>query len=516
VIRRLLFLALTAALVAAVIVLSNGDEDPPPRYTIELDNAFGLVVGGDVRVAGVNAGRVSDIELDERTKKALVEVEITQTGFGSFRSDVFCESKPQSPLGEYFVDCLPGRERKILPEGSRIPVRQTTSTIPPDLITNIMRLPYRERMRLILMEFGAGLAGRPKDLNDAIRRGVPALRQSARVLEILADHNRVIRDLVDDADEVIGELADNRRNVGKFVSEARDTASAAAERADDLATNWRKLPTFLRELRPTLAALGETADEQRPVLVDLNASAGELRRFLDLSGDFSHASRPAFRGLADAAEVGRGTVRAGRPRVAELRGYARPSVDLAENLAIVLEDFDDPRRATEPNPRSPGGRGFSGSQAILQYVFNQTMVLNAFDQLGHMVRSGIFVDHCSPHVDAETYKRDERRLRDCPAWLGPTQPGVTAPDFNVPPRDPQDFNARTQATSEEKPEPGDDTGGDRVRAGERDAEHRDRERRPAAIERLIERLAGDRNGPPAPAPEGAPAPLPLLDYLLAP
>ena len=58
---------------------------PPPaaaaagtarRYMVELDNAFGMVEGGDVRVAGVNAGRSSTIELDERTLKALVEVEI--------------------------------------------------------------------------------------------------------------------------------------------------------------------------------------------------------------------------------------------------------------------------------------------------------------------------------------------------------------------------------------------------------------------------------------------------------
>jgi len=427
-VRRLLAALVPVAAAGALALTAAGGDGSGDarRYTIELDNAFGLVEGGDVRVAGVNAGRVVELDLDRRTQKALVEVEITERGFGSLRSDVFCESRPQSPIGEYFLDCLPGRSRRELRPGSRVPVHQTASTIPPDLIQNIMRLPYRERFRLIINEFGAGLAGRPDDLNEAIRRGVPALRQSARLLDVLADHNRVIRDLVTDADRVVGRLAANRRNVGKFVVEARDTASASAERRDDIATNFRKLPLFLEELTPTMAALGEVAQEQRPVLVDLNASAGELRRFFDESADFYDASRPAMRALAEAAQPGREAVRAARPRVRELRSYAERTPDLGRNLRITLEDFDDQDRAVERDPRSPGGRGYSGTQAILSYAFNQSLVNNAFDELGYMVRAAAHTDHCSPYADAETAKRPDKA--DCRSWLGPNQPGVTTPD----------------------------------------------------------------------------------------
>ena len=220
--RRILVTPLLVIAVAALAVLlaGGGGGDEGRRYTVELDNAFGLVEGGDVRVAGANAGRVVELRLDERTQKALVDVEITERGFGSLRSDVFCESRPQSPIGEYFLDCLPGTAKRELAPGSRVPVKQTASTIPPDLIQNIMRLPYRERFRLIVNEFGAGLAGRPQDLNQAIRRGVPALRQTSRLLEVLAEHDTVIRDLVTDADTVLKRLSDNRRDVGRFVVEA--------------------------------------------------------------------------------------------------------------------------------------------------------------------------------------------------------------------------------------------------------------------------------------------------------
>ncbi len=54
-----------------------------------------------------------------------------------------------------------------------MPVTQTQSTIPQDLLQDVMRRPYRERLRLIINELGTGLAGRPQDLNEVIRRADP-------------------------------------------------------------------------------------------------------------------------------------------------------------------------------------------------------------------------------------------------------------------------------------------------------------------------------------------------------
>jgi virulence factor Mce-like protein len=433
--RRLATVLFLAGVVAAALVVSapgGSGGDDPRRYVVELDNAFGMVLGGDVRVAGVNAGTITDVDLDERSLKALVEVEIDEKGFGSLREDTTCETRPQSPLGEYFLDCNPGTAPREIEDGGRIAVERTTSTIPPDLVQNTMRRPYAERFRLVINEFGAGLAGRPEDLNDAIRRGVPALRQTSNVLAILADHDRVIRDLVGDAERVIGKLADNRRDVGRFVDEAEDTASASAERADDIALNFQKLPTFVRELRPTMAALGEAAREQTPVLVDLSAAAPDLARFLDNSGEFAEVARPAIRALGEAAPVGREAVRAALPNTRELRRYAEPTPDLAQNLRITLEDFANPERAVEPDPRSPGGRGYSGLEAILRYVFSQSLTLNGFDEFGHMVRAAVFVDDCAPYMDGERAKAQPELAEQCNSWLGPNQPGINQPDPSPP------------------------------------------------------------------------------------
>lgn len=158
---------------------------------------------------------------------------------------MFCETRPQSLIGEYFIDCRPGTSAKKLPAGGRIPVTQTASTIPADLLNNVLRLPYRERLRIILNELGAGVGGRAEDLNAAIRRGSPALRETDRVLALLARQNTVLENLVTDADVVVGDLAGNRKNVGRWVRETEDAATASAERRRDIAGGLRRLPGFL-------------------------------------------------------------------------------------------------------------------------------------------------------------------------------------------------------------------------------------------------------------------------------
>ena len=518
--RRLVTALLAVVVAVAFVAASGGGDDGGRRYVVVLHNAFGMVEDGDVRVAGTNAGKIREIGLDLKTHRALVEIELTASGYGTFRRDAECETRPQSPLGEFYLDCKPGSDPRELAEGARI--TNTASTIPPDLITNIMRRPYRERFRLILGELGAGLAGRPEDLNDAIRRAVPALRQSANLLAILADHNRVITRLVTDADRVVGRLADNRRDVGRFVGEAEDTATASAERAADLQQNWRRLPGFLTELTPTMARLEEAAREQRPVLVDLSASAPRLTRFLDLSAEFSDASRPAIRALADAAPVGEEALRAARPRIRELRDYARPSVDLGRNLAITLEDFDDPKRAVEPHPRSPGGKGFAGTQALLQYIFTQTVQTNAFDELGHLSRVSLIASPCAPLTNAKDYKEKEAELKECRAWLGPNQPGITTPDPTA-----QGQDSGKLASGDEDPGSG-PSGRTRYRGGTPDAGGGDGagpgggeprpglplDRAPPQIREQIERLLEQlQQGPPG---ADEPDPEDLLDFLLAP
>jgi len=430
--RRILVTALLLAAGSAFALLAGGasDEDSgSPSYIVEVRDAFGLIEGADLKVAGVRAGKISSMKLDLDTNNALVGVELTEKGFSPFRKDVECETRPQSLIGEYFIDCQPGNSQEKLEDGAKIPVSQTFSTIAPDLVNNILRLPQRDRLRIILNELGTGVAARGEDLNQAIRRGVPALRETDRLLAILARQSEVIATLIGNADVVIGDLADNKADVGRFVVEARDTAAASAERRVELADTFNKLPGFLAQLRPAMRDLGRVADAQTPALRDLAATSPQLTRLLNNLGPFADASRPAIRSLGDTAAIGRQAIPALRPTVRQLNLFSQKTPELGKNLAIILEDLYDRDRAVERDPRSPGGRGFNGLENILGYVFWQSQAINIFDENGYILKVSVRDNECAAYADANRVRNASQEYREtCSAGLGPTQPGINAPD----------------------------------------------------------------------------------------
>ena len=150
-------IALLVALVcgAALSVGAKRDEDTGGKtYELLFDNAFGLTEGGDFKVAGVRAGQTSTFKVTKVDGRpvALVEAEVTEPGLADLRTDARCEIRPQSLIGEYFVDCQPGSSDERLADGDRVPVQRTSSTIAIDLVNDVIRRPYRERLRLIVGE----------------------------------------------------------------------------------------------------------------------------------------------------------------------------------------------------------------------------------------------------------------------------------------------------------------------------------------------------------------------------
>jgi virulence factor Mce-like protein len=439
--RRIVVTIALAATIGAFGLLaggaSNGDESAR-KYWAELDNAFGLITGGDLKVAGVRAGKITDLEVDTKSHRALVGFEITKQGFGSLRTDTRCESRPQSLIGEYFLDCLPGTAKNELKPGSTIPVERTASTVPPDLVNSILRRPYRERLSIIISSLGAAVAGNGKSLNDAIRRANPALRETDKVLKTLASQSKVLQDLTRDADVVIGDLARNRKDVGRWVVEAGETASASAERRDDIAAGFRRLPDFLAELRPTMAALGRVAEEQTPALRNLNASADQLETLFKQLGPFADASRPAFRSLGRASKTGDAAVKSAADTVQLLDGFAKGTPELGQNLRIVLEHLDDPANTAEYDPRAaqasgrPMPTGYSGIEALLTYIYDQVLSINTFDSTQHILKVAPWEGECADYADVQRIKEVHDLEKECGSRLGPNWIGINFPDVTKP------------------------------------------------------------------------------------
>jgi phospholipid/cholesterol/gamma-HCH transport system substrate-binding protein len=501
--RLTVITAVLAAATVAVLGTGAGDEGGYKVRAI-FDNAVSVIPGEDVKIAGVKVGTVESLDVTA-DKKAAIVLRITEPGFRDFRSDATCIIRPQSLIGEKFVECTPTQPKPVgspqAPPLRRIesgpgkgqhllPVSQTSTPVDIDLINNVLRRPYAERLSIILNELGIAVAGRGQDINATIRRANPALRETDKVLAILARQNRVLADLASDSDAILEPLARERRAMADSFVQQNTVAEATAERGDDLERNLALLPPFLRQLRPTMRRLGALADQATPVLVDLGARAPSINTLIRQLGPFSRAALPALRTLGQAGDIGGPALVRSRPTIRELRRFARSGRPVARNLALLLNSF----------------QRTGGVERLMDYIFYQVAAINGFDQFGHYLRAGLIVNSCS------TYAVEP--IEGCSANFQRTT--GTSSELSAGQR--RNLAARLAALADDQPAPAATKptggGGGPVPA-------------PPVAPRIVlpggleELLQGGRSQPrpaaPRPPKAGVPAPDPregLLDYLL--
>jgi ABC-type transporter Mla subunit MlaD len=464
VIRRLATIAFVLGACALVVVLAGAGGKPSESgktIKIAFSNAFGLTEGGDLRVGGVIAGSTDTFDVSKgpecqlgnpnrqpRRACAIVTAKVTEPGFTSFRTDATCAIRQQSLIGEYYVDCQPGSAKQELPSGKIIPDTRTASTIPTDLVNNILRRPYRDRLRLIIAELGTGLAGRPEDVAKLLKQAHPGLRETDKTLKILAGQTRIIKNFISNSDVVVAQLQQKKNEVARWIKTAGRTAEISATRRAAIAAGFQKLPTFLDELKPTMVQLGQLTDAQTPLLQKLRQSAPQLTLLFTRLGPFANASRPAFRSLGSLSVVGKKALTDSKDEIATLRALAGDAPATFKPLRQFLQTLDNRKRAFDKDPRATdtappapdptraNGRGFTGMEGIWNFFYWQTLSINEFDSISHFLRVLLIDDpNCSPYTaDARPPSRGgqndqgDKGRRLCASYLGPHQPGITAPD----------------------------------------------------------------------------------------
>ena len=248
----------------------------------------------------------------------------------------------------------PGRPRH------RVPASQVSQTVQNDLVQNTLREPFKQRLPLLINEFGTALAGNPDSLNQAIRLGAPALTQLHKVhARSSRSQNRIItrpQRQLRPGDRQARCAPRGRRQV--HPARRRDTADASAARREDLSRDFEILDDFLAELQPTLAKLDDVAQTRhaaahRPARRGARAQPPRAQPagLLDSASDAS-LDQPRRR-----STVGEQALRRGADEIRRSPTPAQKAPTTGEILADFLRDLDDPRRAVEIDDRVPEDTG---------------------------------------------------------------------------------------------------------------------------------------------------------------
>ncbi|MFL5896274.1 MAG: MlaD family protein [Thermoleophilaceae bacterium] len=366
--RAALGLLGAAALVAALAAAGGGGGPANYRVDAVFSNAAGLIPGQNVEIAGAVVGEVKAIELTPQ-HRALVEMDV-QTGFAPFRADASCEIKPQSLIGEKFVECDPGSPAGRELRGP-VPLARTHSPVDIDLVFAALRRPYVERLSLIVDELGTGLAGRPRDLQLAIKRANPALQETAHLLAMVNRDRGLLGRLIDRSDAVLAQLAPHDRDVTRFIDRADAATTEVANHRDALGASIDRLPPLLAQLEPSAGSLAGVARDARPVVHELSAATPQLRALFSDLAPLTSAGRPALRALRSASDEGRSAVAAARPVAAALK----PAAALMPSLNRIVAELTASLRKT------------GGVEAINAFTWLGSAATGRFDAVSHIIPS---------------------------------------------------------------------------------------------------------------------------------
>jgi ABC-type transporter Mla subunit MlaD len=410
--RAIIAVALVVAVVAVVSIASGGNGDDAYRVRAVFDNGAFMVPDEEVRVAGANVGTIESVDVSMPGEtvayrdgkpvsipgKAIIVMNITDPGFQDFRSDGGCHIRPQSLIGEKFVDCrltlprAPGSPvpppLQQVPEGEEgagqylLPLGSNGASVDPDLINDIQSLPYAQRFRLIFNELGAGFAGRGGDLEVLIKRANPVLRDVDRMFGILSAQRERLAQLTSDSDEILGPFARERAHVAGFFANAGAAGQASAERGAQLEASLRKIPTFLREFRLTMRGLQDFSDAAAPVFSDFGRAAPAFTDATRTLVPFSEATTVALKSLGETGEASGPIFREADPIVRKATDLAKSGVSPTTELARLFVNL----------------RQTKGWDRLVELIYNTNASLNGFDQYGHYGRTLVTLSNCLDYV----------------------------------------------------------------------------------------------------------------------
>jgi ABC-type transporter Mla subunit MlaD len=397
-----------AVIVVAVILISGGGSSQGYVVRAVFDQGSFMVSGEQVRVAGANVGTIKSVSVSlpgEPTKvengkfvdvpgKAIIELEIEDPGFQDFREDASCEIRPQSLIGEKYVNCTPtvprapGQEPapplKQIPEGEPgagqylLGLGSNVTSVDPDLINDIQQLPYAQRFRLIFNELGAGLAGRGEDIEETIKRANPTLRDVDKLFKTLTEQKDELAQLAVDSEAILTPLTREKEHVVGFLAHSGEAAQASAAHGPELEEALAKFPRFLTEFRTTMANLKEFSDAGTPLLESLGVAAPSLTDATRTLTPFSEATTVALKSLGKAGEESGPVFADAAPVVQKASNLAVSGVVPTKELSALFGSLEETR----------------GWQRLTELIYNSAGAFNGFVNYGHYGRALVTLTNC--------------------------------------------------------------------------------------------------------------------------
>ena len=313
-----------------------------PGYEVKatFQNAVNIALKSPVRIAGVNVGKVTDME--NKGDNTVVTFTVDNEG-RPIREDASAQIRPRLFLeGNWFIDLDPGTpESPEMEDNGMIPLSNTATSVQVGDLLRTLQTPERANIQRLLVSLGTALNQEPTAQQDLTFEpfvqglsGGEALNLAYRRGETAARGTAIVN---------AATLGTEPNDLGNLLRGLSRVTRAVNERGDDLQGFVTNFATFTGALAAESENLGLTIQRLGPTLVVARSALVSLNDALPALRGFAIASTPGLNELPRTIRLTKPFLRQLKPLLTEreLLGLAqiiqRTTPDAAKSASATLK-----------------------------------------------------------------------------------------------------------------------------------------------------------------------------------
>ncbi len=270
----------------------------PYEIKVPFNEATQLAEQSDVRISGVNVGKVRNIALAPNGRQALATVDIDDK-YAPLPESSRAILRTKTLLGETYIELTPGsNDGPELADGGVVPEANVAESVQLDEIFRTFDPQTRAAFQSWMQEAAIAINGQGQSLSSAFGELEPTFTDFDKLFRVLDTQRLAVSQLFRNGATTFRALRGREGELASLIQSSNAVFQTTAQRDRDIEALFRAFPTFQDESRLTFNRLKAFAVNADPLMRQLVPAAEQLSPTLIAFAKLAPEAKGFFEGLS--------------------------------------------------------------------------------------------------------------------------------------------------------------------------------------------------------------------------
>jgi virulence factor Mce-like protein len=271
----------------------------PYEIKVPFNEATQLAEQSDVRISGVNVGKVQSIELAPNGKQALATVDVDDK-YAPLPTSTRAILRTKTLLGETYIELTPGDANgPQLTDGGSVPEANVAESVQLDEIFRTFDPETRAAFQSWMQEAAVAINGQGQGLSYALGELEPTFTDFDKLFRVLDTQREAVGQLFRNGATTFESLRGREGELAGLIQSSNAVFQTTGRRDHEIEAIFRAFPTFQDESRLTLNRLKAFAVNADPLMRQLVPAAEQLSPTLIAFAKLAPEAKGFFAGLSE-------------------------------------------------------------------------------------------------------------------------------------------------------------------------------------------------------------------------